>query len=102
MSRGFPCWQCGKPAPGGVCLGPHVGYDHSAAVSSQMVMNLDRQENARTYPGASIDYETTLARKAYKRRYAREVRTRWRQARFEARLRAERRLAARLEREHAA
>lgn len=37
----WDCWQCGRPAPGGVCLGPHPDYNHGDAVAAQSVMNLD-------------------------------------------------------------
>lgn len=93
--RGFPCWQCGKPAPAGVCLGPHPGYSHAAAINWQMVMNLDGQPVGRTYNGASIDYETLPHRREQKRRYAA-------QDRFERKVAAQQRLAARIERESAA
>lgn len=91
--RGFACWECGQPAPGGVCLGPHPNYRHSEAVAHQMVMNLDGIRNAATYAGASVDQETLPARKAYKRRY----RQMQRQYDFERALQRERRLAARIE-----
>lgn len=99
---GFPCWQCGRPAPGGVCLGPHEGYDHRAAVSAQMVMNLDRPERALTYIGASIDYETSPHRKAYKRRYREAEKHRIAQYRLDRKVRVQLAIAARIERMSAA
>lgn len=81
--RGFPCWECGRPAEGGVCLGPHAGYDHSAAVSGQMVMNLDGVTTARRSPGNRGECVE------WRRRYWHEVeKPRRAQRRFEERMAA--------------
>ena len=93
---GFPCWQCGRPSPGGVCLGPHEGYDHREAEVAGMVMNLDRQGIALTFAGSN-------GASVYSHSYYLEViKPRRRQERFERKLRAEQRLAARIERTFAA
>lgn len=93
--RGHPCWQCGRPAPGGVCVGPHPDYNHGSALSRQMVIDLDRKGIGRTYVGASIDYETLPHRREQKRRYQAQYR-------FERKLHAQKRLAERIERTSAA
>lgn len=84
MSRGFPCWECGEPAEGGVCAGPHESYSHSEALNRTMVMDLDRVR-ASVHPGRMFDEAE------YRRRYYRENRER---------LLAQRRLDRRVSFEH--
>lgn len=95
--RGFPCWQCGRPAPGGVCLGPHPDYSHGAARSAGMVMSLDGIGKAMTFTGSAYDEQ------AYKRRYWREIaKPRQAQYRLDRKVRVQLAIAARIERMNAA
>lgn len=42
MKTLFACTWCGKPAPSGVCAGPHPDYDLSVAVARGDVTGVDR------------------------------------------------------------
>lgn len=90
--RGHPCWECGRPAPAGVCLGPHEGFSLNAAIRSQMVMNLDRAPVVMKFAGKRFDEA------AYARRYYQENRSRLlAQRKLERRTAFERRLARAIE-----
>lgn len=46
------CWLCGKFSPEGVCLGPHLDYDHDWAMMEEHVVSSekDSQGNYRAHP----------------------------------------------------
>ena len=45
------CWGCGKPAPSGVCIGPHPN------LFRRWSANVSGVDAAVTFIGASIDYK---------------------------------------------
>lgn len=91
--RAMQCWECGREAPGGVCTGPHEGYDHEAAKRRGYVLPLDGVGvPVLVFPGATWDPQRYY-------RANRDVRlARNKQYRFEQRLARERRLARLIER----
>lgn len=91
--RAMQCWECGREAPGGVCTGPHEGYDHEAAKRRAYVLPLDGVGvPVLVFPGATWDPQRYY-------RANRDVRlARNKQYRFEQRLARERRLARLIER----
>ena len=37
MTSLYACWECGRAAPSGVCMGPHEGFSLRAAVTRGQV-----------------------------------------------------------------
>lgn len=84
MSRDdLRCWQCGRYAPGGVCVGPHPGFRMSTALAHGNVTGVQAGE---VYDGANelaVDYY---------RRNAERLREKRRQERAKAKRRRTSRL----------
>lgn len=56
------CWECGRPAPSGVCAGPHPGYSRFAAMASRHVLGPRPIRTGRTFtPHPCLTCGTMLA-----------------------------------------